>query len=88
MYFPQRLADTTNVCIASIQGTRENLVALLEQFKSKGFDLKTSDFYFSKLFDSGESDWGINVVFFLQNEQKEVFNSNHKLKSTCHKIRK
>ncbi|MBD2184802.1 hypothetical protein H6S82_01020 [Planktothrix sp. FACHB-1355] len=90
MYFPpKRLADTTNICGANIKGTREDLSALIEQFESKGFQIKSSDFYFNKLFDAEESDWNVEVNFFLQNEgdeRAELSASTSKTKSVCFSI--
>lgn len=90
MYFaPKRLADTTNICDASIKGNREDLSALIEQFESKGFPIKSSDFYFNKLLDADESDWNVEVNFFLQNEgdeRAELSGSTSKIKSVCFSI--
>ncbi len=87
MYFPlERLADTTNICSASIKGNREDLSTLIEQIKSKGFQIKSSEFYFNKLFDADEFDWNVNVTFFQQNEgdeRAEISRSNSRIKSVC-----
>ena len=83
MYFPlQKLTDTAGVCTASVKGTEENLLALIKQFKSAGFEIKTSNLYFNNVLNESEADWRVNIRFVGFNRQSVLLNSEP-IGSTC-----